>query len=212
MASLRATVPLMADPRDAAARGRRAPVHPLHHLQSVVGNAAVAAFVQRQDEEQAQPVRPAQTRQEVEARQRRVAAAARAACAGAWVASRKSGIEHGAVLFEEGGVVKSAPTRIGSKKSDDSVDVGVHDANAGCPQGTMPVGYWHTHPLSHDPLTKSPREKRTGDDAFSEGDKAVARDNQLAAFVQDQFGFHELSVGAWYDAGTYTPWRPFPAR
>lgn len=180
-------------------------------LQREAGNAAVRTLVQR-DEEAAgpAPVPPAQTRKEVEARQGQVAAAAKASCAAAFAASRKQQVEHGAVLYEERGVVKSAPTRIGSPQSDDSVDIGVHDPNAGCPAGTMPVGYWHTHPLAHDPLTGAPRQPRTGDDAFSDGDRAVAHDNQLAAFVQDQFGFHALSIDAWYDPGTYTPWRPFP--
>ena len=140
-------------------------------------------------------------------RQPKVAAVAALRAGKAFAESQLNQQEHGGVIYRDGkGRIASTDTRISD--ATDSVDIGVRDANASCPAGTLPVAYWHTHPLAVDPLTKAPRKQLEGDEAFSSGDVDVAKQYQLAAFVQDQFGFHALSVEAWFDPWTFTEWAP----
>lgn len=56
-----------------------------------------------------------------------------------------------------------------------TVDVGVHEANHGCPEGTTPVAYYHTHP------TYSVGGVKADFESFSQEDKNVASDNGLAS-------------------------------
>ncbi len=56
-----------------------------------------------------------------------------------------------------------------------TVDVGVHEPNHGCPDGTTPVAYYHTHP------TYSVGGVKADFEIFSPEDKNVASDNGLAS-------------------------------
>ena len=176
--------------------------NPLLGLQRRAGNQAVTLLVQRQD---AGTFTPAQTLEEVKARHPGVRAAAKAAATKAW----KDG-----ATAEVGGIIYQLGKEFGStgpRTSGDgmAVDVGQREVNAGAPEGAMPVGYWHTHPHTTDPLTGEPRKRRSGVEAFSEGDLIVARDYQLDPFVLDMFGFHDVDPSVWYDPSVFTSWRPY---
>ena len=185
----------------------RPDVHRLLRLQRQAGNRAVTALVQRQDGGAGVGlIPPRESKEAAEARQKGVAEVARRESQRWWKTSVEAQVEYGAVIFQQGKTFGSAPAR--TSKEDSTVDIGQHSPNAGCPRGTMPVGYWHTHPLVVDPLTKADRPKLEGDAAFSAADVATAQDNQLAAFVRDLHGFHALSVGAWFNPWTFPQWNP----
>lgn len=182
----------------------------LLELQRTAGNQAVRSLLVQRDEQTPTPIAPpAQSEAEVLARQPAVAQAAKKAATAIWKKSHAEQHEYGGILYQDGrGKVSSTEARTSSEKT--SVDVGQEQTNAGCPAGTMPVGYWHTHALELDPLTHEPRKKLDGDAAFSQADIDTGHDYQLAAFVQDKFAFHALSVGKWFDPSVYTQWRPHP--
>ena len=188
--------------RAPAGGARRTAANPVLGLQRTIGNRAVSLLVQRQD---AGTFTPAQTLEAVQARHAAVSAAAKAAATEAW--KQKERHEVGGIIYQLGRKYGST----GPRTSGDgmAVDVGQRLANAGAPEGAMPVGYWHTHPNDTDPLTGAPRTKRTGVAAFSEGDLIVAKDYQLDPFVIDMFGYHEVDPSVWYDPTVFTSWRPF---
>jgi Domain of unknown function (DUF4329) len=58
-----------------------------------------------------------------------------------------------------------------------TVDVGQHEENCGCPPGAIPVAYYHTHPLY------SQAGMRASYDEFSGEDKDVAKEHEIDAYV-----------------------------
>lgn len=194
----------------AATGGRVLPPvpHALLRLQRQAGNRAVAGLVHRQEDAGAAAalIPPRESKEAAAARQAGVAEVARRESQQWWKRSVEGQVEYGAVIFQRGRSFGSTPAR--TSKEDSTVDIGQHEANAGCPPGTMPVGYWHTHPLVVDPSTKKERPRLQGDEAFSSADVATARNNQFAAFVRDMYGFHALSLDAWFNEWTFQPWNP----
>ncbi len=81
--------------------------------------------------------------------------------------------EYGAMIYMEGNVYKAMPPR--TQRDPAKVDVGQHEPNCGCPVGTTPVAYYHTHPVFQIAGMKGQYNE------FSDDDKDVARDHNLEA-------------------------------
>lgn len=58
------------------------------------------------------------------------------------------------------------------------VDIGLDEPNCGCPEGTKPVAFWHTHPTAGDTAGTV-----HGDPDFSKQDKRLANEHQITAFL-----------------------------
>lgn len=82
--------------------------------------------------------------------------------------------EYGGVIYQDGSLFRATAARQGEPNS---VNVGQNEPNCGCPEGTQPVAYYHTHPLY----------KAAGFTAlyneFSDEDKGVANDHKLDAYL-----------------------------
>lgn len=81
--------------------------------------------------------------------------------------------EYGAMIYMEGNIYKTMPPRTQGDPA--KVDVGQHEPNCGCPPGTIPVAYYHTHPVFQIAGMKGRYNE------FSDEDKDVARDHNLDA-------------------------------
>jgi len=81
--------------------------------------------------------------------------------------------EWGGMIYEKGGICYF--TRAVTQGNPTTVDVGVHLPNHGCPPGTKPVAYYHTHP------TYSVAGMKADYNEFDGNDKDVVLDNDLEA-------------------------------
>jgi hypothetical protein len=81
--------------------------------------------------------------------------------------------EYGGMIYMEGGVCKAMPPR--TQKDPTRVDVGQHEPNCSCPAGTIPVAYYHTHPVYEIAGMQGKYNE------FSDDDKDVAREHGLDA-------------------------------
>ncbi|WP_426957157.1 DUF4329 domain-containing protein [Muricoccus radiodurans] len=88
--------------------------------------------------------------------------------------------EHGAVICrgKHSGHLSATPLRSGTATS---VDVGLEEPNCGCPEGTLPVAFFHTHPTAE--ADGGGGATLHGDPDFSEQDKRLANNNQIVAFL-----------------------------
>ena len=81
--------------------------------------------------------------------------------------------EYGGMIYEKSGTCYTTPPR--TQGNPTTVDVGVHLPNHGCPPGTKPVAYYHTHP------TYSVASMKADYNEFDDDDKHVVLDNDLEA-------------------------------
>lgn len=81
--------------------------------------------------------------------------------------------EYGGMLYIEKGRCKAMPAR--SQGEPNKVDVGQYEPNCGCPDGTTPVAYYHTHPTYSIAGFKGDYNK------MSDEDKDVAKDHDMDA-------------------------------
>ena len=73
---------------------------------------------------------------------------ARALLAAVLPRSIKEKIEYGAVICKNNRTDQLSATKLrSSTDSDNTVDVGLSEPNCGCPEGTSPVAFYHTHPF-----------------------------------------------------------------
>lgn len=81
--------------------------------------------------------------------------------------------EYGGMIYLQGGAPIAKPAV--TQGDPNHVDVGVHEPNRGCPSGTTPIAYYHTHPVY----------ERGGFhfeyNNFDQEDKDVVLDNDLDA-------------------------------
>jgi hypothetical protein len=175
----------------------------LINLQRTAGNRAVTLAVQREGGEGA--ILPSQSIGDVTARHAAIAAVASRASEAVWQKSFNSKTEYGGAIWAKGDRYGFTNRPSGEEAS---VNIGQNDTNCGCPEGTMPVGYWHTHPHGTEVLSGNVRERREGREAFSDGDANVAKDFQLDPFVRDMYGAHEMAAKEWFDGMTFPSWRP----
>jgi hypothetical protein len=81
--------------------------------------------------------------------------------------------ECGGMIYEQHGFYHAMPPL--TQGNPTTVNVGQDSPNCGCPPGTMPVAYYHTHP------TYSVAGLRADYNVFSDADKDVALDHNLVA-------------------------------
>jgi hypothetical protein len=100
-------------------------------------------------------------------------------------ASIVSGFESGAVICRAfgSGALSATPVRTGKVKH--TVSVGTDLPNCGCPAGTTPVAYFHTHPSA---AGTSATQGGTVAKSFSDDDLDVAKDYGLIAYVATRDG------------------------
>lgn len=93
-------------------------------------------------------------------------------------------IEYGAVICRDDRTGALSETeRRASAESDNQVDVGQYLPNCGCPAGTTPVAYYHTHPFD-----RVAGGTMRADPNFSTPDMQIANDYQLVAFLGSRDG------------------------
>jgi hypothetical protein len=83
--------------------------------------------------------------------------------------------EYGAMICRQAGKYVAFKAR--TQDEPNTVDVGQHEENCGCPPGAIPVAYYHTHPLY------SQAGMRASYDEFSDEDKGVAKEHEIDAYV-----------------------------
>jgi len=81
--------------------------------------------------------------------------------------------EYGGMIYEKKGFCVAMPPR--TQGNPTTVDVGQHKPNCGCPPGTKPVAYFHTHP------TYSVGGIKADYNVFDDPDKDVVIDHGLEA-------------------------------
>ncbi|MBR0672646.1 DUF4329 domain-containing protein [Neoroseomonas soli] len=91
--------------------------------------------------------------------------------------SIKSELEKGAVLCRDDRTQQIFPTPLRTGEAKHSVDVGLREPNCGCPSGSTPLAYYHTHP--------SPPGEVAGSDGLMHVAEGFS-DEDLD--VSDQFG------------------------
>jgi len=79
--------------------------------------------------------------------------------------------EYGGMIYRDGEIYKALKARTSYEAC--KVDVGVHGPNHGCPEGTQPVAYYHTHTAESVGGFKGKYNE------FSQEDKNVVKDNGL---------------------------------
>jgi hypothetical protein len=90
--------------------------------------------------------------------------------------------EYGAVMCRNNSTGALSATRLrSSSDSDSAVDVGLSEPNCGCPEGTTPVAFYHTHP--HDRIVGANGSVLHFDQDFSDIDRRLANDQQIVAFL-----------------------------
>jgi Domain of unknown function (DUF4329) len=83
--------------------------------------------------------------------------------------------EYGAMIYRQLGVYLAMPPR--TQGDPNTVDVGTHEPNCGCPSNATPVAYYHTHVVA-----KFSGEK--GDyNEMSPEDKGVAKGSDIDAYL-----------------------------
>ena len=83
-------------------------------------------------------------------------------------------VEYGGMIYRKGSLYHATGPREGTGAS---VDVGHRETNKGCPPGTTPAAYWHTHP-NYDAAGMTAEYWE-----FSDADKQVAKDADVDAYV-----------------------------
>ena len=83
--------------------------------------------------------------------------------------------EYGAMICLQAGKYVAFKAR--TQDESNTVDVGQHEDNCGCPPGSKPVAYYHTHPLY------SYADMRASYNEFSDEDKGVAKEHEIDAYV-----------------------------
>ncbi|MHB1057029.1 MAG: DUF4329 domain-containing protein [Rhodanobacter sp.] len=84
--------------------------------------------------------------------------------------------EYGGIIYLQAGRYHATPPR--TQGYGNTVDVGQREPNMGCPAGTIPVAYYHTHP------NYVVSRNLTADyNHFSDEDKDVARNSALDAYL-----------------------------
>jgi hypothetical protein len=81
--------------------------------------------------------------------------------------------EYGGMIYEQHGLYQAMPPR--TQGNPTTVNVGQDLPNCGCPPGTTPVAYYHTHP------TYSVAGVKADYNVFDDDDKDVAIDHDLIA-------------------------------
>jgi hypothetical protein len=83
--------------------------------------------------------------------------------------------EYGGMIYMLGDQILANPPR--TQGYGNTVNVGQYEPNRGCPNGSMPVAYYHTHPnFSAGGLAMKYNE-------FSDEDKDLAKDLKLDAYL-----------------------------
>lgn len=97
-------------------------------------------------------------------------------------------VEYGAVICKNDRTGELSATKLHrSTDSDNKVDVGLSEPNCGCPDGTTPVAYYHTHPF--DKIGAGNGTYLHASQDFSDpDDKRIANDVQLVAFLGSHDG------------------------
>lgn len=83
--------------------------------------------------------------------------------------------EYGGMIYLLDGEAKATEARTDDQIS--SVDVGHTGLNKGCPAGTTPMAYFHTHPVAVY------ERRRVDYNAYSPDDKQIAVDYELDAYM-----------------------------
>jgi Domain of unknown function (DUF4329) len=83
--------------------------------------------------------------------------------------------EYGAMICLKAGQYVAFKAR--TQDEPNTVDVGQHEDNCGCPPGSTPVAYYHTHPIASQAGMKAEYNE------FSDEDKAVAKEHHIDAYV-----------------------------
>ena len=88
--------------------------------------------------------------------------------------------EYGGVIWRNVTTLQLGATRHAGY-SGANVDVGVWDANQGCPPGTKAVAWYHTHPVKE--VATRDGKMSAGWDVFIEGDKLISDGFLLPGYV-----------------------------
>ena len=83
--------------------------------------------------------------------------------------------EYGAMICLKAGQYVAFKAR--TQDEPNKVDVGQHEDNCGCPPGSTPVAYYHTHPIASQAGMKADYNE------FSDEDIAVATEHRIDAYV-----------------------------
>ena len=97
-----------------------------------------------------------------------------------------SGFEKGAVICRDLASGKLSSTKVNTGTVKHTVTVGTALPNCGCPDGTTPVAYYHTHPSKAGEVANTPGA--TVATGFSDDDLDVAKDYGLIAYVAGRDG------------------------
>ena len=101
-------------------------------------------------------------------------------------ASIASGFEKGAVICRNLSTGALSSTKVNTGTTKHTVSVGTALPNCGCPDGTTPVAYYHTHPSEAGEVLATPGA--TVAKSFSDDDLDVAKDYGLIAYVAGRDG------------------------
>ena len=92
--------------------------------------------------------------------------------------------EYGGVIYrDEKGAYGATGPRTSEEKH--TVDVGLYEKNKGCPEGTTPVAYYHTHGKLSDPLDGG---LRFNDEELIADDVDIARAHEIDAYLATPSG------------------------
>lgn len=89
--------------------------------------------------------------------------------------------ELGAVICRDTRTDALAATKLREGMGGNAVDVGLAEPNCGCPTGSVPVAFYHTHPT--DEVDGGGGATLHGDPDFSERDMDLANDHQITAYL-----------------------------
>jgi hypothetical protein len=102
-------------------------------------------------------------------------AAARLALNSILATSIRERAEYGGMIYMERGAYSATAAR--SQGYGNTVDVGLREDNKGCPEGTIPVAYYHTHPnVSVGSLPMAYNE-------FRDDDVAITQDHRIDGYL-----------------------------
>lgn len=90
-------------------------------------------------------------------------------------------VELGAVICRDTRTGVLASTRLREGVGGNAVDVGLREPNRGCPSGSVPVAFYHTHPT--DEVDGGDGAILHGDPDFSGDDKDLANEHQIVAYL-----------------------------
>lgn len=94
-------------------------------------------------------------------------------------------VEYGGMIYLQNGRFFATPARTQDEPA--RVDVGTDEPNLGCPEGTTPVAYYHTHPTYSVAGFKGDyanfSEGRDKQDSDSDADLPLARAKKIDAYL-----------------------------